>query len=189
VAAALCFFFGNTERLDSIKAGLTGFEAKTREAETVLNQAKATVASLQKLAVATASFQVYELAGAGRFGESVGKPKDEQKARLLERLRGIVTDDQLAEVDGADRKFVIIDYVLLLLQPFAVWHAGPADPAKDEAYRHAVQREPPLTPDECRSLLNEFGLRDDKADELLKDYQYYLDTGKQRRPEVWHNRY
>lgn len=186
VATALCLFAANLDRVVSIKASLSGFEATTREAKIVIDQAKATVKSLRELAVATASFQVDMLAAAGRFagGGTIAR-KDAQKSHLLERLKELgLTDEQLAEVDRADREWVMIDYAFALLQPLNVGN----DPEKQKAYGEAFSATHPLTPDECKNLLDRFGIDDQTILDLLEDYRYYFKTGKQRRPDVWKSR-
>jgi hypothetical protein len=182
-SAALCLFVANIDRIESFKASLSSIEAKTREAQAVVDDARATVASLRKLAVATASFQVDMLAAAGRFGGG-GTPrrKEEQKAHLLEELKGLgLTDKELTEVNGADRRWVMVDYAFGVLGSLNVQN----DTAKAAAYRNAFESGEAPTPDECSDLLNAFHISDDKTIELLKDYRYYCDTGKHRRPEVW----
>ncbi|MDB5401251.1 MAG: hypothetical protein JWQ55_3269 [Rhodopila sp.] len=186
VGAVLCFFFANLDRIETLKAGSSGFEAKTREVQAVVDEAKATVASLRELAVTTASFQVDLLAAAGRFGGGgTAARKDGQKAHLLERLKGLgLTDEQLAEIDRPDREWVLFDYTIAVLQPLNVSN----DPQKAKAYASAFTKGGGLTPAECENLLNEFHVDDDNTKGLLKDYQYYYDTGKRRRPDVWRNR-
>lgn len=184
ILAMFCAVLGNPDRIATLK--FLGFETQTRELTRTINDAKATVASLRALAVATAVFQVDLLAASGRIGGG-GTPerKDEQKAHLLERLKALgLTDDQLADVDRADRDWVMRDYMIALLQPLNTRD----DPAKVAAYAKAFGNNEALTPDECQNLLSEFHIDDDKTRELLKDYKYYYDTGKQRRPDVWRNR-
>jgi hypothetical protein len=185
-SAALCLFVANIDRIESFKASFSSFEAKTREVQTVVDDARATVASLRKLAVATASFQADMLAAAGRFGGGgTSKQKEEQKAHLLEELRGIgLTDKELAEVSDADRRWVMFDYAFGLLRSLNVQH----DPVKLAAYQKAFESGEPPTPDECADVLSTFHISDEKTTELLKDYRYYYETGKHRRPDVWLDR-
>jgi hypothetical protein len=138
---ALCLFAGNIDRLDTIKASFSGFEAKTREAQAVVDEAKATVASLRKLAVATATFEIDQLAASGRIVGTAAAHKDQQKERLLEQLKGLgLSEDELAAVENADGDYVIFDYVVAVLQPL-----NGNDAAKEEAkaYAHALENQPP----------------------------------------------
>jgi hypothetical protein len=185
-SAALCLFVANIDRIEFFKASFSSIEAKTREAQAVVDDARATVASLRKLAVATASFQVDMLAAAGRFGGGgTPKRKEEQKAHLLEELKGLgLTEKELAEVNGADRRWVMFDYALGLLRSLSVQN----DPVKAAAFKKAFESGEAPTPDECADLLSTFHIGDDKTAELLKDYRYYSETGKQRRPDVWLDR-
>jgi hypothetical protein len=165
---------------------MSGFEAKTREAQAVVDEAKATAASLRELAVATASLEVDMLAAAGNIWVATpAARKDQLKAQLLERLKALgLSDEQLATVDSADREWVMRDYVIALLQPINT----NTDPAKSAAYEKAFESELALTPDECAKILERFHIDDEKTKELLTDYRYYYETGKQRRPDVWHRR-
>lgn len=185
--AALALFFGNLDQIDSMKVSSSGFEAKTREMQGVIDDAKATVASLHALAAMTAALQVDLLAAEGRWtAETTILHKDEQKARLLTRLKALgLTDEELAEVDRADRAWVIRDYVIAVLKPLN----DAIDPTKVAAYTTAFYAADPPTPDECAALLQQFHVDDEKIKGLLEDYRYYFETNKQRRPEVWRNRW
>jgi hypothetical protein len=103
---------------------------------------------------------------------------------LLEQLKGLgLTDEQLAEVDGSDREWVMLDYAFAVLGPLAR-----GDDAQKKVYSKTFDTTPGPTPADCEKLLNEFNIEDVNVRELLKDYQYYYDTGKQRRPQVWRDR-
>jgi hypothetical protein len=88
------------------------------------------------------------LAAAGRFGgDDTAARKHEQKAHLLERLKALgLTDAQLAEIDRADREWVIFDCVIALLQPLNTSD----DPTKRELYEKLFQNTHVYTPDECQ---------------------------------------
>jgi hypothetical protein len=186
VAAALSLLVANFDRIETLKLSPTGIEAKTREFQGVIDDAKATVASLHELAVAAAALQVDMLASAGRFGggETI-RHKDEMKDQLLQRLKALgLTKEQLSEVDQADRKWVVLDYAFAVLGPLN----GQKDPEAKAAYAKAFNDGNPPTPDDCAALLQQFHVNDAKTNELLEDYRYYFRTGEQRRPEVWRDR-
>jgi hypothetical protein len=42
------------------------------------------------------------------------------------------------------------------------------------------------SPSDCEAFMDRFQINDRR--ELLKDYQYYIETGEQRRPDVWRDR-
>lgn len=187
LAAGLCLLFGNLDRIDTLSASVSGFEAKTREAQNVLNDAKDTLALLRKLAVVTASLQVKLLAAEGRLqGPDRLMQKDEQKDQLLSELKRIgLDDDELTKVAAADRAWVMWDYVIAILQPIN----SETDRQKVLAYTKAYKRYTnPLSPEECEDLLNQFHANSDQTKALLDDYRYYMKYGKQRRPEVWRAR-
>lgn len=186
LGAAISLLVSNIDRIELFKAGLNGFEAKTREAQAVVDDARATVTSLRQLAVATAALQVDMLAAAGRFGgDSDARWKDDQKAHLLEQLKSLgLSDEQLATVEKADRTWVNMDYAFALLGPLNTAQ----DAAKRAAYGRFFNERDEVTPAGCRKLMDEFQIDDEKRRGILKDFEYYYETGKQRRPDVWHNR-
>lgn len=186
MAAAICLFFGNLDHFESVEVALSGFKAKTRELQGVIDDAKATVTSLHELAVTTAALQVDLLASEGRWGgPTTILHKDEQKAQLLARLKALgLTGKELAQVETADRHWVLLDYAVAVLKPLN----DANDPQKGAEYTKAFYGLEPPTPDECERLLAQFNVADAEIKELLSDYRYYFQTNKQRRPDVWRNR-
>jgi hypothetical protein len=186
-AAALSFSFGNIDKIESLTASASGFNVKTREVQTVINDAKDTIGLLRKLAVATAGLQVKMLAAEGRLqGPASLLGKDAQKEELLRELKSIgLTDEELAKVSAADSPWVKWDYVIAILQPVNY----NTDKAEIAAYTKAYNRfTNPLSPEECEEVLNEFHANTEQTKALIDDYTYYLRFGKQRRPEVWSQR-
>ena len=95
LAAGLSLFFGNLDRINTVSASSSGFAAKTREVQNVINDAKDTITLLRKLAVVTASLQIKMLAAEGRLeGPSVLLRKDEQKEDLLNELKTVGLNDE-----------------------------------------------------------------------------------------------
>lgn len=186
VGAALAFLTGNFDRIEVFKAGMTGFEARTREARAVVDQATATASSLHELAVATAAFQVEMLAASGRFGGAgTVAEKDEQKAKLIDRLTGLgLTIEQLNEVEGADKKWVMVDYTIEIIRRASINSAS----KKLDAFRKSQNEKGAFSPEECKKMLIDLHVDDNKTQEILADYEYYHSTGKQRRPEIWRDR-
>ncbi len=184
LAAAISLFFGNLDRIKTIRASGSGFEAETRE---VINEAKDTIALLRKLAVVTAGLQVKMLAAESRLqGPASLLKKDEQKEQLLSELRSIgLNAKEITEVAAADKAWVMWDYMIYILQPVNS-NSGRAEIiAYTKAYNRFTN---PLSPEECEELLNEFHANSEQAKALLEDYRYYLKYEKHRRPEVWRER-
>jgi hypothetical protein len=184
LAAMLSLFIGNLDRIKTLKASRSGFEAETRD---VINEAKDTVVLLRKLAVVTAGLQVRMLAAEGRLqGPGSLLQKDEQKDQLLADLKTIgLNEEEVEKVGAADNAWVKWDYVIYILQPLN----SNTDRAKLIAYTAAYNRfENPLSPKECDDVLNQFHASGEITNDLLDDYRYYLKYGKPRRPDVWRQR-
>lgn len=183
VMAFICLVIGNIDRIETFRASPSGIEAKTREVQQVIDSAKATVSSLHELAKAVAALEVDLIAGAARLGPD-SKHKDALKNNLLQKLRALGLDERsVKEVASADKFYVSFDYQIAILEDLNT----ASDEEKAAAYRK-ISVDGPLTPDECEALLQRFGITSPEKWELLKDYQFYVRTGEQRRPEVWANR-
>jgi len=81
LAAAICALVGNADRFETLKASLSGIEAKTREVTQVVEDARVALREVHVLAGMTASQLIEMMAGAGRFGGgATSRIKDEQRA-------------------------------------------------------------------------------------------------------------
>jgi hypothetical protein len=184
LAAVVILFFGNLDRIKTLKASRSCFEAETREVKGVITEAKETIALIRKLAVITAGLQVKMLAAEGRLqGPDSLLQKDVQKEELLSELKEIgLNQEETAKVAAADGAWVKWDYVVAILQPIN----SPTDRTQIIAYTNAYKRfTNPLSPEECEGVLKQFNANTDETKALLEDYRYYLKYGKHRRPEVW----
>lgn len=182
--AFACLFMGSIDRIETFKASVSGIEAKTREAQQVIDSAKATVSSLNELAKDIAAIEVDLIAGANRIGAD-SKHKDALKIGLLGKLKALGLDESsVKEVSLADRSYVNFDYAIGVLQDLNTAY----DKDKRAAYTRIFTDGLPPTPDECEVLLKQFGITNPEKWELLKDYRFYVSTGEQRRPEIWANR-
>ena len=115
LAAAVCLFFGNLDRIKSLKASLFGFEAETRE---VIQTARDTIGELRLIAKDFSHLLVLFLHGEGRFGGAMSE--DEKQAfeiKLLQNLREIGLDEtQITEVREAGRPYVLFDYASFIIR-------------------------------------------------------------------------
>jgi hypothetical protein len=165
--------------------------AASREVQDVLDDAKATVASLHELATMTGAFLVDNIGGSGRWaGEGTIEMKDRAKERLLERLKALgLKDDALSEVSRGDRHWVCADYVLGIFgtpRNNPKWSTVSAEDSL--ALGRLMNRHEPASPDECETMLARLGVNEAFAVELLKDYRHYVRTGEHRRPAIWRSR-
>jgi hypothetical protein len=186
LAAVVILFFGNLDRIKTLKASRSGFEAETREVKGVITEAKETIALIRKLAVITAGLQVKMLAAEGRLqGPDSLLQKDVQKDQLLSELKNIgLNEEEITKVAAADSAWVKWDYVVAILQPINL--NSQTDRTKTISYTDAYERfTNPLSPAECEEILTRFNANSNETKALLDDYRYYLKYGKHRRPEVW----
>lgn len=188
VAAGLAALIGNFQHLKRFKASATGIEAETRE---VITQAKTTLRELHELAAAFGSLLVDIIIGAGRWaGPGTAADQDAQKARVIEALRTSgVPSERIAEIEGADRRWVIIDYVNGILNRKTHSRLRPEQLPEWEAFIKTFSGgfDRPA-PDKIQEFLERLGLLDARTRELIQDYRYYLEHGRHRRPDEWARR-
>jgi hypothetical protein len=99
IGAGIAGCIANIDRFESLTVSLTGgIAAKTRELQTTIDKANATVASLDRLAVILGKLQVNMLAAQGRVGPSA-EYQDEQKGALIAQLKALgLSDPELSDV-------------------------------------------------------------------------------------------
>jgi hypothetical protein len=192
IAAISCALVGNLDRIDSIKASLSGIEAKTREAKAVVAEAKQAIEGLHSLAEMTGATLIDMLAGAGRWGGKETEQKDQQRTAVLETLRKIgLPPEAIERANSADRRWVNIDYSL------GIFKMIKESSSCSEDLKRA--REKMLTrwngdknfrpsPDDFKAMFTATPCGDSRVTDLLDDYQYYCEHGQHRRPEVWRDR-
>src|SRR3982751_1202396 len=114
LGAALCALAGNADRFESLKASVSGIEAKTREVTRVVEEARVTLREFHVLAEMTASQLIEMMAAAGRFGGGAeSRIKDKQRDRILKTLRTIgVSKEAIQRVNSSDRYWILTDYKL-----------------------------------------------------------------------------
>jgi hypothetical protein len=170
------FFSGliaNIHRFESLKASLSGFEAKMREAEEVIEEAKATVSSLQRLGTAFGCFLVEAVEGAGRYqSHSSQARRVERKLRLVEQLKALdLPADSLDQILRSDQVWISYDYMNGLIHP-----SGDSSQTKEwqEDLQVFLERNTPASPDECAAILRKNKVTDPKRWASLRSYRYYI---------------
>jgi hypothetical protein len=192
LAAIFCALIGNLERIESIKATISGIEAKTREAKAVVAEAKQAIDSLHRLAEMTGTMLIEMIAGEGRWGGTETDLKAEQRAHVLETLGAIgLPSDAIRRAAAADARWVKIDYSLGIMRRIRESDACSAELKSLEETLMKRWNGPehfrPEPADFDRMLL-EAPSEDPELRELLRDYHHYCDRSDHRRPDVWRNR-
>jgi hypothetical protein len=148
----------------------------------------------RKLAAMTGELLIDLNSAQGRFtGDGDGEKRDARKGQILDSLRSIgLTAGDLAAIAASDREWNIIDYVGGILRSarnkvpgerLGEWQAA-TKPLSD-----TVEGLKSTSPDTLRNLLEQFGLLDPERIALIEDYRHYINTGEQRRPSIWSQRY
>jgi hypothetical protein len=191
ISAAFCALIGNLDKIESFQASISGFNAKMREADRVVDEAKSVLTELHKFAEMASTMLINMLSGEGRLGGRVPNEIEEDRKRILESLKSIGLDDEvIKKVSIADRQWVACDYsigIMRVLKKSAICSpeqrqvgANILELWNSEDYRP--------TPNDFLETIKQHGITDPEVLELVRDYKYYMENGEHRRPSVWMNR-
>lgn len=185
-AFAALLFVANLDRISEFKASSTGIEAKTRE---VLSRAEVTLKELQLLAKQVATVTLSLVKRNGRIGGYSDDEEDKIKMSLLSTLTQIgIPESDFPEILAEWHKFTAFDYVHGILGCNVV--PSKTDPETMRAWKQL--RESGLDnipkPKDIRDFLLKYEYMTPKLEELIKDYEHYLDSHLHRRIEVWRDR-
>jgi hypothetical protein len=184
VVAAFCALMGNPDQFQKMSFSLSS--GVVVEARQTIQQAQVTLAQLQKLGSLMGQFMIEEDAARGRLG-SEPSPVEHEALRqsILDLLKSInLPDNELSKVATADRKWVIVDYVIGIL--YSGNSRVPDNKREEWAKIYSrytqggVDKYADLTPDKLEDLFNRFGILDDHEKSMIENYRYYLQTGIQR---------
>jgi len=184
IVAVFCALMGNPDQFQKMSFSLSG--GVVVEARQTIQQAQVTLAQLQKLGSLMGQFMIEEDAVRARL-DSAPSPAEHDALRhsVLDLLKSInLPDNELSKVAAADRKWIIVDYVIGILNSA---NSRVPDNKKMEWAKIYMQdvgggidTYAELTPNKLEELLNRFGILDDDAKLMIGDYQYYLQTGIRR---------
>ena len=189
VAAVVCLVASRLHDLTKFKFSATGVEGELREA---IADAKATVVQLQFLAEQQAKSILHLMQSEGRWGGGDHRLKDQMRLEILSTLRQIgISENRIAEVTSIEHPWIAFDYAHLVTR-------GLSPPTQDQATRwneffHSAERQKGVgsepSPEELRSFLADMNIISSDVDERLKDYAYFVEHKRHRRPEVWGQRF
>lgn len=191
LAAATCMLVGNADRFETLKASISGIEAKTREVAKVVEEARVTLKEFHVLAEMTASLLIEMTAASGRFGGSSSADTEQRRSRILSTLKAIgASGDSIRRADSADKHWVSIDY------GFGVFGLiSASEKCSPELKKLAADLRDELGStgvhpgvEAFENILQAAPCDDDEVVNLIKDFRYYVETGTHRRPAVWQAR-
>lgn len=191
LAAMFCAFVGHIDKVESFQASVSGVQAKIREADRVVDEAKSALTELHKFAEMASAMLINMLSGEGRLGGRSPKEIEEERARILESLKFIgLADEAIKKVSLADEKWVAVDYSIGVLH--ALRKSTTCSPEQRQLATEMLERwnneDYRPTPDEFVEKFKQKGITDPVVLELAEDYKYYIKTGTHRRPNVWMDR-
>lgn len=165
-------FFANLDKISEIE--WLGGKAKTRE---VVNEARATIDQIRKLAVVFAENIITGVVTSGRWGGSGAETHERVRKDIIAILRELGVDEiGIKNAQATFVKYIAFDHVHHILD-----HAPPT-PEKSEfidRWNDLMQRSsfgsemPP--PDEIERFFIDCGNLDEKTKESINDYRYFLE--------------
>jgi hypothetical protein len=180
-AAALLF----TRLPDISSFALFGLTAKLEHQS---QQVQVTLAQLQNLGSVMGQILIESDAARERLGSAPSPAEHEAlKERIVGLLKSIdLPDKELSKVATSDRKWVIVDYVIGILQSGASRVPDNKKAEWSNVYAQytqgGVDEYATLTPERLEEIFSKFGILDDHEKSLIDDYRYYLKTGTLRHP-------
>jgi hypothetical protein len=168
-------------RLDSIQSfkGL-GFELRILRQQ--LNRNAATIEQLQNLSVILARPVLGLLIGAGRFGGMADTRKTVEELNASLRLMGM-SEKQVEEANSIYNAYMTWDHGFHVQRRLPKQLGGEARDSIKTLHDYGELRI--ASPQDFRRELAALDLLDEEAEEAIKDYEYFLEHHKLRRPELW----
>ena len=186
LAFAALLFTANLDRISEFKATGTGIEAKTRE---VLQRAEITLNELQILAQQVGAVTLSLVKRNGRLGGYSDAEETEIKRSVLSVLKQVgIQESEFPKILDEWHKITDFDYAHYILGGNTIPDGAAPEALKEwkELRAGGIVKIP--TPDEIKRFLESNGFIKPELHERIKDYEYYLNVRKHRRPEIWEQR-
>lgn len=179
-----CLLFSHLPAMQKLKLGPTGIEAEMKQ---VLEEAKASVDELHKLAAIMGAATVAQLAAEGRWGGGMTSAmKAELRQRIISSLKELgLPEKRIEEVGRADAPWVRFDYAGYAMKPIKYNDLNAEQKAQWQEEFKAHSFSTPLTPVQLRGIIERLGVLSNEVEERLQDYEHYCRTFTHRRPDVW----
>ena len=185
IAFGFLLFAANMDQISEFKATSTGIEAKTRE---VLQQTENTLLELQILARIVSETTLSLVKRSGRLGGYDDEEEERIKNDVLSVLKEI-------DIPASEHEKVLQDWYQLTERDYTYYiiggsqrPAGYADNKIEQEWEALRSSQKASTPDEIRTFLQKWDLLNVEREEQLKDYEYYQEHRKHRRPAIWKER-
>ncbi len=185
-------FFARPERYKEVELGLKGLKASTREAERVVDEARATLAQLQMLARVVSRTALTLMISSGRAGTGYGpRQAEDDKESMLQVLQSLrFNDADLDAIMAPWHAWVTFDYRQWALDGRYLSQDLPKELCQRFWSLCTAPPETLVPPDEIERILRETGmLNEAEFRDRLEDYRYYVKNRTHRRPELWFKRF
>lgn len=186
---ALLLLFANLDRVEFLKAGKSGIEAKTREIDKVVDNAKSTLNELKlltKIVGNTTLSLVQKSSRVGGYGEDE-KQKIASSIKEIFKKVGLSEDDQ--DVAFQDwHRYVLIDYCFFLLESNKLSPLSQDQDKKIDQLRGRIAIDRP-SPEEIESFLKNSDSYNSEIKEFILDYEHYAKFNEHRRLKAWINKH
>ena len=180
----VAYLLFNLDRFKQVKAGLGGIEAELRE---TIKEAKDVLAATKKVAIMAAKTELSLTVRSGRIGGYDEREKEERKNAVLSSLQQLQVDaEEVGDILLEANKFTIFDYAMSILGNH-IPNEFPKDKiAQWKELRH-LDLDNPASPEQLREFFTSIGKLNDEVEEIIQDYEHYLERKEHRRFEVWEN--
>ena len=185
LAFVALLFTTHLDQISEFKASSSGIEAKTRA---VITKAENTVSELQSLAQIFAETTLSSVKRTGRWGGYDDDEQEKIKNSVLDVLTQIgVPESETDSVLTDWYRFTEFDYAIGILGVSTIPQEFEDQSIQTEWKALRDFKNTP-TPNQIKEFLNKWGLLDEERSEYIKDYEYYINNRKHRRPDVWKER-
>ena len=184
VSLVAAYILLNLDRFRKVKAGLGEVEGELKE---TIKEAKDTLVEIREVAVLAAITQLSSVIRSGRWGSYDEEEKEKIKNDIVRLLRQLDIDSKVIEekVLSDWRRVTRFDYASNLLGNKAPPQRTPEWQALRELLEQGLENPP--TPEQIKDFYEKSDRLTYEVDELIKDYQYYIDNGEHRSFERWEN--
>jgi hypothetical protein len=193
LAALALVAIANVDRLSHVKAG--DYEVHVREARLAVAQAQVSLEQVRSLAGALTRTNLEVLARVGILGAYPDTEKLALKLQLDQELRKLGVPEEQVLLAGRSfdgmmrlRHVVHVKDAVANVVPAEQNTTGSEMVKAFEEMRGARNLDP-ASPSKVREYVKEKGWQSDDIEAALQDYEYYVEHGRHRRPEVWERPY
>jgi hypothetical protein len=176
VAGIACMVFANLDRISAISASTSGINI-------ALNKAEVSIAQLTRLIRMSATLQLATVQRSGRWGGFTAPEKE----KFLEESVSLLRDAGVSDTEIRDLRyfpwdrFVLFDYVHAITGGSRIPNLHD-DKEIREAWESLREIDTLPSGGRLREFLRHYGALTNERDELINDYEYYLEHRSHRRP-------